>query len=347
MRSLIHTVLGILGFLLVCASSAFAQTPNGDATSQEQTHLIKPGETLTAIARTYGVEVREIRELNDLKGSLIYAGRTLKIPVIEGATQRTEGIANSLPPGAYAHRSAAEDVWSKTNLQVLFGDDTSTLIPGEPSNFARRGDPTMTSRGWGNRTRGGSTDSTYVRLGQGQAQLIEHQVSRDEDIDEIAEQYGVSAEEIRRWNKIADVYTGQKIIIYQKIGIRQRKGPQANIGTVKSTLLGVEEEEDGFEATSTQTSGVNQRPNSAPTRTESGTYEALDLGKKEVFYMAHKSLAVGKQVRLSVPGNGGFIAVKVIGRLQQDSEVDYILSPAAAQLIESAGANGTATLLLD
>ena len=44
------------------------------------THYVRSGETLSVIARKYGTSVQMIQRLNNLRGTMIYPGQTLKIP---------------------------------------------------------------------------------------------------------------------------------------------------------------------------------------------------------------------------------------------------------------------------
>ncbi len=44
------------------------------------THFVRSGETLSVIARKYGTSVAMIQRLNNLRGTMIYPGQTLKIP---------------------------------------------------------------------------------------------------------------------------------------------------------------------------------------------------------------------------------------------------------------------------
>ena len=45
-------------------------------------HLVRNGETLGHLARRYGTSVRAIRQQNGLSGTIIRAGRSLRIPLI-------------------------------------------------------------------------------------------------------------------------------------------------------------------------------------------------------------------------------------------------------------------------
>ncbi|HNU98950.1 MAG: LysM peptidoglycan-binding domain-containing protein [Verrucomicrobia bacterium] len=73
-------------------------TPAEDADAQKTTtHVVKGGENLTRIAKTYGVTVKELRAANNLKTDRILVGQKLKIPAAAPAGQM--GTAETgLPP---------------------------------------------------------------------------------------------------------------------------------------------------------------------------------------------------------------------------------------------------------
>jgi LysM repeat protein len=64
-------------------------------TSEAQTHTVKSGDTLSQLAKTYGVSVGEIKRANGLKGDKIKIGQKLKIPAPkpkkEGTKTKTKG----------------------------------------------------------------------------------------------------------------------------------------------------------------------------------------------------------------------------------------------------------------
>ena len=51
--------------------------------SLEQQHVIRSGETLSAIANRYDVSVRRIRSVNKLRGDKIVVGKVLRIPATQ------------------------------------------------------------------------------------------------------------------------------------------------------------------------------------------------------------------------------------------------------------------------
>ncbi|MDE7342583.1 MAG: LysM peptidoglycan-binding domain-containing protein [Muribaculaceae bacterium] len=62
------------------ASSTKASSKQKAAPARPKEHTIKNGESLTTIAKKYGVSVDAIRKANGMKGDAIRAGKTLKIP---------------------------------------------------------------------------------------------------------------------------------------------------------------------------------------------------------------------------------------------------------------------------
>ena len=72
-------------------SSTSIASPNG-----EQTYKVKSGDTLTTIARHFGVTVKALRSANNLTSDRITVGQTLKIPA------KPAGTAPATNPGGGA-----------------------------------------------------------------------------------------------------------------------------------------------------------------------------------------------------------------------------------------------------
>jgi len=62
-------------------------------------HIIKSGENLTLISRKYGLSVKELKELNDLEGNVIYPGKKLKVSKAMGTQRGTE--ETFVPSGSF------------------------------------------------------------------------------------------------------------------------------------------------------------------------------------------------------------------------------------------------------
>jgi LysM repeat protein len=57
--------------------------PTAAATTRARSHRVGPGDTLSSIARRYGVPAGEIRRLNDMRNEVVRLGQTLVIPPAE------------------------------------------------------------------------------------------------------------------------------------------------------------------------------------------------------------------------------------------------------------------------
>ena len=60
-----------------------ANPPPGSYLAVNRQHRIKRGDTLSSIAQRYQVSIKELRNMNKLKGDRLIVGRTLKIPLSE------------------------------------------------------------------------------------------------------------------------------------------------------------------------------------------------------------------------------------------------------------------------
>jgi LysM repeat protein len=113
---------------------AAAQLPAG---TRDQSYVVQPGDTLSAIAARYGTTAKAIQRLNDLSGDFLQAGQTLQVP------RPGQG-----PEGAVGAKRIEVDV-SEQRMYVWQGDTlvwnftVSTGIAGYPT---RRGDFTVLSK---------------------------------------------------------------------------------------------------------------------------------------------------------------------------------------------------------
>lgn len=72
---------------------------------QQNTYIVKSGDTLFKIARQYNVTVQQLKTANGLQGDMIYVGQTLYIP--NGDAPK---IVNELPDGVFRVGDRGEDV---------------------------------------------------------------------------------------------------------------------------------------------------------------------------------------------------------------------------------------------
>jgi LysM repeat protein len=69
------------------ATTTGVENPSPVDNANTKTHIVAKGETLTQIAKQYGVTVEEIEQLNKIEDAKkLQAGQTIKIPVSQAAT---------------------------------------------------------------------------------------------------------------------------------------------------------------------------------------------------------------------------------------------------------------------
>jgi LysM repeat protein len=352
-----------------------------------QTHRVSYGETLYGIAKKYTITVETLQRTNNLRGSTIHPGEELLIPMGQGQTRSNQrvmteertnlrvletasGAANrrvAAPPttrSAYQRNSyqastqspslvqRAEDVWVRTNL-ALVGELRpigNTAFRDRSQAETPRRSVEITDRS-GSVTRSNDDNKRYTTTAptaEPKGERIYHRVGRSEDIYDVAEQYGIDTEAIQRWNDTKTVYTGQTLIIF-------RDETKPIIDPDKPSLDQIADRLQGNEQGTTRSNDpfmpdANRRVTntSEAAKTETGSFDTFEWpDTKEAYYMAHKRLKPGTKVKVAIPGTDGHLSVLVKAYQGDDSPTDYSFSPALVRLLESAGAKGEATLMLD
>ncbi|HLF19542.1 MAG TPA: LysM peptidoglycan-binding domain-containing protein, partial [Bacteroidota bacterium] len=145
-------------------------------------HVVKKGETLSTIARRYGLTSALLKELNNLSSERrLSIGKNLAIPV----------------PSEYSN--------SKGKTPFAYSADAKRVDFGKVRAYVERRDRTKTY-----------ASSAPVKAPAGKQKLVYH-VKRGDTIGHIAEWYGVRASAIRNWNNIPYgnyIYSGQSVAVW-------------------------------------------------------------------------------------------------------------------------------------
>jgi membrane-bound lytic murein transglycosylase D len=187
-----------------------AQLPDEQRTRWVR-HRIKPGETLSHIAKRYNTSVAVLRSTNTLRGSSIRAGRYLLIPVAArdpaqyaGLDGRLGGTPTANPPQSYTVQSG-DNLWDiasnhKVSVKQLSrwnGLDRNAVIrPGQQLKIHTEG---------------------AGKAGQKQIRAIKYTVRKGDSLYKIARKFDVTIKDVRRWNKLPkDKYLqpGQRLKLY-------------------------------------------------------------------------------------------------------------------------------------
>lgn len=196
-------------------------------------HRIRRGEALSTIAMRYGVNVRQIKDWNDLYGSRIIAGKVLKIYTGKGEAPSTNSNSNSL-----ADRTL-------TRYRIKSGDTLSEIA-------MRFGVRTSDLRNWNglrnNKIVTGKTLKVYTTenasaLGDNTAKadgnLIRYTIKRGDALSEIAEKFDVSTSELKSWNNISGnkIIAGKSLKIYSKVDAAEVLSSDNNEETTETATV--------------------------------------------------------------------------------------------------------------
>jgi len=196
----------------------------------EERHRVRRGDTLSAIARHYGVSIADLREANHLRGSVIHPGETLLIPrgpaptappatsaatgsMVASVAETRPDIDVQLPerqarpassrPGTHTVRSG-DTLWGiarRYGVTVPVLASTNSLDPNAPLRAGAR--LTIPSRG-------------AATSGQ-EATRMTYQVRRGDTLSQIAARFNVSVQDLMSWNQIRQsrsLKAGQRLVLY-------------------------------------------------------------------------------------------------------------------------------------
>lgn len=198
-------------------------------------HTVKKGETLIAIAKEYGTSVSEIKRLNNLRSNLIKAGEKLVVKKI--VRKKRKDSSNSKK---YSKNNSTSAVWgyetiyyrvrkgdslwkiskkygvSISSIKKLNGLKSSRIKPGMRLKIkVPRKVPKV--------------DKIKPIIGTGQK--IFYKVKKGDTLEKVAEKFGITPEEIKKYNLLGeeDFKVGQIIIIPEKKKLSDSEGKETQI----------------------------------------------------------------------------------------------------------------------
>ena len=125
--------------LYVPASEGVRVTRSVGRTSSGTSYKVRPGDSLSTIARRYGVTVAQLQSWNDLRGDLIRPGQTLRVSDVVRAPRRAPTLTTAAD-GRRLHKvGRGESLWSIArqfevtidDLRVWNGLRGTTIYPGQ------------------------------------------------------------------------------------------------------------------------------------------------------------------------------------------------------------------------
>jgi membrane-bound lytic murein transglycosylase D len=199
--------------------AAYESMPSSKETSFVR-HNIRRGETVSSIARKYGVSQYAIFEANNLsRRSKIYAGKTLIVPVPNDRDYARKTHQNYEADGNIYVVRAGDTVW---DIARAFGVSTSSvrrwnnldrrarihvgqkLYVGQPGNT---GSAAYAAKGNGSKGSGAATKTYKVRKG--------------DTLWDIARRHGMTTAQLKQVNGLgrsSHIYPGQKLSVSVPVG---------------------------------------------------------------------------------------------------------------------------------
>jgi membrane-bound lytic murein transglycosylase D len=185
------------------------------------THIVKNNETLYSIAQKYGVRLADLRNLNDIPYDKdnIPAGKRLKIsfnnrtetkkePQITKLTPNKAFIKHQVRPGETLAQIADDYNVSIESIRQLNNlTNKNSILAGESLKVPATKKNTQIPQ------------KTVASNSNSQQKKVVHKVKKGESLGSIAGRYGVTEQEIKRWNPKSvtgnKVFSGSRLKIYE------------------------------------------------------------------------------------------------------------------------------------
>ncbi|MFI3803947.1 LysM peptidoglycan-binding domain-containing protein [Vagococcus fluvialis] len=209
---------------------------NNNNANQGKTHTVVSGDTLSGIARKYGVTVAQLKQWNNLKSDLIHPGQVLKVsgdntsnvkPSTDnnnnnntnkpGGEKPTNGTKHTVKSGEtlygislkYGVTVAQLKQWNNLKSDIIYVGQTLIVKGGSSNNQTEK--PTTPTNP--------TTPNTNSQ---------KHTVKSGDTLSGIAWKYGVTVAQLKQWNNLKSdiIYVGQTLIV---------KGGSSNNQTEKPT----------------------------------------------------------------------------------------------------------------
>ena len=189
-------------------------------------HTVKRGETLSSIARKYGVTKASIRSANKI-GNRVRRGQRLKINTYQRRyISPAAPAADSAAVAAAADSAAVAAVSDSTAVAAAVPADTAAAAVPAASAASNRVSTAMDSSTRTQQTRPAQQTRTQTkRPAQQQATTRTHTVKKGESLSRIANKYGVTVAALKSANGLKgdNIQPGQKLKIPAKSSRRRRR----------------------------------------------------------------------------------------------------------------------------
>ncbi len=184
-------------------AEAYARLPE-DRKRPVTTYTVRRGDALSIIARRFGVSVSALMRANGLRNAEIRPGQSLIVPVSShyestNALQLAEAKPVSVQYGSRSVRPLSITPPIQAAASAVVAQPTALETSSE------RHEP----------SREASWTTTEARTPEAPTRVV-YTVRRGDALSEIAQKYGVSVADIKRWNNLTNntIRVGQELVLY-------------------------------------------------------------------------------------------------------------------------------------
>jgi membrane-bound lytic murein transglycosylase D len=194
----------------------------------EVRHRVRSGETLSAIARKYGVSMTSVQQSNGIRGTVIHPGDSLLIPSPAAGSTATlaalaaprDDITSQLPE----HQKPTTR--TKPKVHVVKSGDTLWGVSRKygisvPALASANGLSSSAGLVAGARLEipgtGGGGDARTASNSAKESSRVTYKVKRGDTLSEIADRFDVSVRELMTWNRLrqsSSLRAGQRLVVY-------------------------------------------------------------------------------------------------------------------------------------
>ncbi len=210
---------------------------NNNNANQGKTHTVVSGDTLSGIARKYGVTVAQLKQWNNLKSDLIHPGQVLKVSGdntsnVKPSTDNNNNNNTNKPGGEKPTNGTKHTVKSGETLSGISLKYGVTVAQIKQWNNLKNDiiyvgqSLIVSSNGSSNNQTEKPTTPTNPTTPNTNSQ--KHTVKSGDTLSGIAWKYGVTVAQLKQWNNLKSdiIYVGQTLIV---------KGGSSNNQTEKPT----------------------------------------------------------------------------------------------------------------